>query len=373
MPAPVKGEPLRRTANLVEIAGVNLVEARLGKPDAQQVKRWRKAPRDLGPQIALAVGPIKFRAQHLHPNYTWDRGKLIANRCAAACFDIDDIAAAEHPLRQLSHAAGQRDAPAVEQGHAVAHALHLVEMMRRQQHGDAISLQTADHGEKFLGRMRIQSRGWLVEDGDAWLLHQDLGEAEALAHAAREGANSFAPNIRHPYPRQRCRNSFVDLSPRQTCQAPGIGEVVARRQPVIKADRIRKIADAALDLERIAQRVETGDLGASPGRLGQPQQHQDRRRLARPVRPEDADDLSRMYFEIDVVDSDRAAIALGELLGSNYDFFSHPARSRQLLGAGLAPAIARDRKDDDQYSEGNDADPDRAPQCRCQYGNAEVR
>src|SRR5215831_9109355 len=36
IPAPVKGEPLRRMAGLVEIAGVDLVEAGLGKADAGQ-------------------------------------------------------------------------------------------------------------------------------------------------------------------------------------------------------------------------------------------------------------------------------------------------------------------------------------------------
>ena len=46
-------------------------------------------------------------------------------------------------------------------------------------------------------------------------------------------------------------------------EAAGIGEVVARREPVIKADLVGQIADPALHLERIAQRIEAGDLGAS--------------------------------------------------------------------------------------------------------------
>src|SRR5262249_31679107 len=37
MPTPVNGEPLRRMAGLVEITGIDLIEARLGETNAEQV------------------------------------------------------------------------------------------------------------------------------------------------------------------------------------------------------------------------------------------------------------------------------------------------------------------------------------------------
>src|ERR1700757_1213641 len=67
IPAPVKGEPLRRMADLVEVTGIDLVEARLGKPHAEQLTGRSQNPRDLGSQIALAVDPVKLGTQHLHP------------------------------------------------------------------------------------------------------------------------------------------------------------------------------------------------------------------------------------------------------------------------------------------------------------------
>ena len=124
-------------------------------------------------------------------------------------------------------------------------------------------------------------------------------------------------------PRQRFGKPLVDLAPRQSGQPPGIGEVVAGREPVVEADRIGEIADPALHFERVAQRVETGHFGAPLGRLGQPEEHQDRRRLARPVGPEDADDLAGPDIQIDVVDSDRRAVAFGQPLGPDDGFFSH--------------------------------------------------
>ena len=241
----------------------------------------------------------------LHPHDPRHRRRAGCER-GTAHLDIDYMPAAEHALRQIGHAARQRDPPAIEQRHPIAHALHLVEMVRRQQDCGAVRLEAADHPEKFLGRVRIQGRCRLVEDRDARALHQDFGEPQPLTHAAREGRDPVAADIGQPDPDQRFGKPLVDLTPRQAGETAGIGEVVARRQPIVKADRIGQIADPPLDFERLAQRVEAGDLGAPLGRLGEPEQHQDRRGFARPVRPQYADDLAGADLEVDMVDRHRA-------------------------------------------------------------------
>ena len=160
--------------------------------------------------------------------------------------------------------------------------------------------------------MRVERGGRLVEDRDLRPLHQDLGEPEALAHALREGADPRPADIGEPDPFERCGKARVDLVARQSGEPGGIGQVVARRKPVVEADLVGQVADPPLDFERLAQRVEPGDLGASAGRLGEAEQHQDRRRLARAVRAEDADDLAGADLEIDMVDRQRGAVALGQ-------------------------------------------------------------
>ena len=216
------------------------------------------------------------------------------------------------------------------------------------------ALSPRNHAEEFLRRMRVQCRRRLVEDRDARALHQHLGKPEALAHPARECRHPVPPDIGQADPRQRFVKPLVDLAPRQSGQPPRIGKVVAGRQPVVEADGIGEVADPALHFERVAQRVETGHFGASLGRFGQSEEHQDRRRLSRPVGPENADDLAGPDIEIDVIDSDRCAVALGELLRPNDGFFSHivppyprpdphPPRSRHPLprcgrGAATDPA-----------------------------------
>src|SRR6516162_10159861 len=88
IPVPVKGEPLRRTAGLVEISGVDLVEAGLGKTNPRQLGRRGKKAGDFGPQIALAIDPIELRPHYLHPHHTRHAGEAVAN-AGAASLDID--------------------------------------------------------------------------------------------------------------------------------------------------------------------------------------------------------------------------------------------------------------------------------------------
>jgi len=70
---------------------------------------------------------------------------------------------------------------------------------------------------------------------------------------------------------------------------------------------------------------EAGDEGSPAGRLGQPQEHQDRCRLARSVGPEDADDLAGPDLDVDMVDRQGRAIALGQRLGADHDLARHGA------------------------------------------------
>ena len=158
------------------------------------------------------------------------------------------MTAAEHPARQLGHRAGEGDAAPVEQRDPVADALHLVEMMRRQEHRRAVRLQATNHVEKFLRRMRVECGRRLVEDRNARALHQHLGEAESLAHALRVGADPVAAYRRETDALHCVGEACVDLITRQSGEPAGIGEVVEGRETVIEADLIGHVADPPLDL-----------------------------------------------------------------------------------------------------------------------------
>ena len=142
------------------------------------------------------------------------------------------------PRRQLGHAARQRDPPAIEQCDPVAHALHLIEMMRGQQNRGAVGLERRGSCREILASnadpgSRSARRGWRC--------------------SARFISTSASPrrwrmpreNVADPVPPTSGNPTRVSASANRSsisrrdnpASRAGIGEVVAGRQPVVEADR----------------------------------------------------------------------------------------------------------------------------------------
>src|SRR5258708_31880200 len=127
-PSPVQGDPsllpvgrpprqlLSGIARLLEIAGVDLVEARRGKVDADQLDLRGEAPGDLRAHIALAIDPVALAvlagAEELHPDDPGHCREPLGD-AGSARLDSDDMAAAEDAPGQLGDGPGQHHPPAV--------------------------------------------------------------------------------------------------------------------------------------------------------------------------------------------------------------------------------------------------------------------
>jgi len=236
------------------------------------------------------------------------------------------MARAQHLVGKLDDRAHQGDLALVEQRHAVANALHPVEQVRRQQHRNARLLQPPDHLQELEGGVRVEARGRLVENGDLGLLHDNLGDAQSLAHAAREGGDAHVGHVRKVDGLERRHDPPAALAARDGQQARGVDEVLARRHVVVEADRVGQVADAALDLERLADRVEAQHRDRAAARLGETEHHQDRRRLARPIGAEQAEYLAAPDVEIDGVDRSGRTIELQQSAGFD-DIVAHRSRA----------------------------------------------
>ena len=171
--------------------------------------------------------------------------------------------------------------------------------------------------------MRIETRRRLVEDGDLRALHQDFGKAEPLPHAAREGGDALVGEFGKPDPLDRVGDALLALGEAKADQARGIAQIVGGGEIVIEADRVRQIADAALDRERLARRIEAEHAHFAAGDVGQAEHHQDGRRLARAVRAEETENLAAPDGERDVVDGDRRAVVFGEACGLDDGVLAH--------------------------------------------------
>ena len=106
-------------------------------------------------------------------------------------------------------------------------------------------------------------------------------------------------------------------------QPRGVAQIIGGGEVVVEADRVGQIADAALDRERLARRIEAEHAHLAFRDVGQPEQHQDGRRLAGAVGPEQAENLPAPDGERDVVDGDRRAVGFGEACGLDDGILVH--------------------------------------------------
>ena len=93
-------------------------------------------------------------------------------------------------------------------------------------------------------------------------------------------------------------------------QPRGIAQIIGGGELIVEADRIGQIADAALDRERLARRIEAEHADVAVGNVGQPEHHQDRRGLAGAVGAEQTENLAAADRERDVIDRGRCAVLL---------------------------------------------------------------
>src|SRR6187401_2987744 len=193
----------------------------------------------------------------------------------------------------------------------IAQLLDLAEQVARKQHGEAaVTGQGLNEVEELGHAGRVDGRRRLVEDEDLRILDEGIGDAEPLEHAPRVGIGGMVGRVRQAHLLEELDDPRRRLRRVEAVQARRVVEVLAAGEPAVKSDAVRQVADPTLHLERVARRVEADDARLAVARLREAQEHEDRRRLARPVRPEESVDLARADAEGQVVDRDEIAVSL---------------------------------------------------------------
>ncbi|MNL25147.1 hypothetical protein D3C87_1466180 [compost metagenome] len=100
--------------------------------------------------------------------------------------------------------------------------------MRGHKNRHALAREFGDKAQKFLGRLRVEPGGRLVEDGDPGLTHQQFGQSEPLAHAARERRHALICDTLEADPGERPCDPLAGLAGRQARKASGEGQILAR-------------------------------------------------------------------------------------------------------------------------------------------------
>src|SRR5262249_34341613 len=254
-PRPCRAEPSRCMAlslvDLVEVFGVDRLEAwLLDRQPQQPPARRHHGGRRLRASVALGQKPQAGWPDRLDLSHAGN-GLEPLGEPLPFCLNLDPEAAAQDLAAELRHRADERDPAFVEQRHSVADRLYPLEQMRRQQHAYAAVLEIADHVEQLGRGLRVEARRRFVEYRDLGVLHQDLGQPQSLAHAARKGAYRMLGDVGEADVAQRLPDPGLALDRGKPDQPCGIAQVVGGGEVVVEADLVGQIADPALDRERV--------------------------------------------------------------------------------------------------------------------------
>ena len=100
--------------------------------------------------------------------------------------------------------------------------------------------------------------------------------------------------------------------------AAQVGEVLDRLgagQAVVQVELAGQVADAPVDRDRVDGRLDAEDLGPPRGRPDEVEQDAHRRRLPRPVGPEEPEDLALLDVEVQLDDAPMGAVGLRQPFG----------------------------------------------------------
>jgi hypothetical protein len=178
----------------------------------------------------------------------------------------------------------------------------------------------------------------LVEDQHARIPEQRPGQAEPLAHAEREPADTAARDIGQTGQPE----DLIDPAPGQPGDRGDDPQVLSGAAPRVERVAVQGGAHLAYRVGQLMVR-QAAD-GRRPGRrAGQPEQDAEGRGLARPVRSQKAGHLARPDLEGQVIDPQDRSVALGEILNPDRGHGGDSSGwvDASTLGRGAAPPRRR--------------------------------
>ena len=217
---------------------------------------------------------------------------------------------------QLAHRPLDDDPALVDDRRAVADLLDLVQQVRGEEDRGAAGAELAHQLAHVLHALRVEAAGGLVEDHELGRVDERVGDAEALLHAVRVvadlgvGALAQADDVEHLVDAR-----LVDSA----VEAAHEAQVLARAHVAVEGRHLDEAADVAQGLLLVARHLMVEHLGVAAGRVDEADDHADGRRLAGPVGAEEAEDVAAAHGEAEVVDGERVAEALGEVVRGEHD------------------------------------------------------
>ncbi len=206
------------------------------------------------------------------------------------------------------------DAPGADDGDAAAELLGLFQIMRRQEDRHSVGIEGAKPLPQLEAQLDVDAGGRLVENQQLGLVNQRASQREPAFLTARD-FRVLEMRVRgKPEALEQHVGALVDLLAAQTVVAGGVNENVAQREVPVEVELLRREPDQAPRLTPIALVVVAEDADRAGARARQADDRVDRRRLARAVGAEEAEELAGADAQRDAVDGGKAAVPLDEML-----------------------------------------------------------
>ena len=208
-------------------------------------------------------------------------------------------------LQSLGGVAGD-DPAGRDQGDVLAQGLRLLEVMGGQQDRRTLLVQQPDVVPEIVAELDVDAGGRLVEDHQQRFVQEGPGEQQPALHAPGE--------LRRPGVRLRSQVEDVDhlvgAAVGRFPIHPEVAAVVDERLPdgreAVEVGILLGNADQATRLHRVMLEAEHADPAA--GRADQIADGVDQRRLAGPVRAEQAEELPGGNLQVELVEADGAVV-----------------------------------------------------------------
>ena len=202
------------------------------------------------------------------------------------------------------------DEPSLRQNaDAVADFLDLLQQMGSQQDGLATCLQLQDQIADLARPGGVDPCGGLIEDQQAWIVNQGLGEANALEHPLGVSPDATACGVPETDEIQQFPDALLQLEPAKPAEFSIKRQRLRSREELVEVGVFGKESDPFATGDGGAWQAK--DLGASRAGRNQSQEDLERGALARTVRAEKAKDLPFGNVERQVVQCNDAPTLQG--------------------------------------------------------------
>ena len=212
------------------------------------------------------------------------------------------------------------DPPLVDDRDLVRELVGLLEVLGGEEQRRALAHLGPDHVPHAESAARVEPGRRLVEEEDARPAGQRRREVEPPAHPARVGLGDAVCGVLELEALEQLVGARAGLLFREVVEPSEHPEVLASGQVLVHGRVLAGEADRLAHRLRFADDVEARHACAAGIRLQQRREDADGRRLAGPIRPEQAENGAFLHLEVDAVERAHFTLARAVDLDETFCF-----------------------------------------------------